>query len=166
MERVNYTAIVRKPWFVERVERRMKTKSFRITAVLFDFDGTLTKPEALDFPAFKKSIGCPKDQPVLEFIEALTDPEDRNRAFAELDRFEMKGAENAEPRKGAEDLISFLKTSGLRMGIISRNNRRSIDRAFQNFDAIGPADFDVILSRMIRCRRNRTPKGCCWRQRP
>ena len=47
----------------------------RISAVLFDFDGTLTKPGALNFSQFKKSIGCPVDRPILEFIESrLPDP--------------------------------------------------------------------------------------------
>ena len=40
-------------------------------AVLFDFDGTLTKPESLNLSLVKKEIGCPADQYVLEFINRL-----------------------------------------------------------------------------------------------
>ena len=47
--------------------------AYRINAVLFDFDGTLSKPGTLDFPRLKKEIGCPPDDPVLEFIENLHD---------------------------------------------------------------------------------------------
>jgi len=32
-------------------------RSFYIKAVLFDFDGTLTKPGALNFPRLKETIG-------------------------------------------------------------------------------------------------------------
>ena len=53
----------------------MSYKPFLIKAVIFDFDGTLTKPGTLDFPSFKKSLGCPVDQPTLEYIENLTDPD-------------------------------------------------------------------------------------------
>jgi HAD superfamily hydrolase (TIGR01509 family) len=118
-----------------------------IKAVLFDFDGTLTKPGALDFPAFKKSVGCPADRPVLEFIERLSNPEERSDALAELDRFEIEGAASAEPNVGAEDLISYLKSKRIHIGIISRNSRLAIDRALQNFAGIGSPDFDLIISR-------------------
>jgi hypothetical protein len=33
--------------------------------VLFDFDGTLTHPGALDFAAIKREVGCPADRFVL-----------------------------------------------------------------------------------------------------
>ena len=49
----------------------MINKPFCIKAVLFDFDGTLTQPGALNFPLLKETIGCPADIPVLEFIENL-----------------------------------------------------------------------------------------------
>ena len=75
----------------------MAYKNSRVKAVLFDFDGTLTKPEALDFPAFKKSVGCPVDQPVLEFIQDLSDPDERNEAFEKLALFETEGAAKTEP---------------------------------------------------------------------
>ena len=51
----------------------MKNKPYRIDAVLFDFDGTLTQPGALDFPALKRDIGCPQGIPVLEFMAGLKD---------------------------------------------------------------------------------------------
>ena len=37
--------------------------------VLFDFDGTLTQPGAIDFLAIKREIGCPKDTAILEYID-------------------------------------------------------------------------------------------------
>ena len=50
-------------------------KPYRISAVLFDFDGTLTKPDALDFSVIKKTLGCPEEIPALEFIESIPDPQ-------------------------------------------------------------------------------------------
>ena len=46
-------------------------RSFRLRAVVFDFDGTLTRPGALDFPGIKREVGCPPDSFLLEWIEAL-----------------------------------------------------------------------------------------------
>jgi HAD superfamily hydrolase (TIGR01509 family) len=137
----------------------METNTSPIKAVLFDFDGTLTKPEALDFPAFKKSIGCPMDQPVLEFIQRLSDPNERSKALEELDRFEMEGAANTEPNDGAEDLILYLRSKGIRIGIISRNSRLSIERAFDNFQSVGPLDFDLIISRDEPIEPKPNPEG-------
>jgi len=37
----------------------MINRPFDIKAVLFDFDGTLTKPGALDFPLLKKNYWLP-----------------------------------------------------------------------------------------------------------
>ena len=66
-----------------RLKEMMINKPFRIKAVLFDFDGTLTKPGALNFSLLKETIGCPADLPVLEFIESLPVPEHRKEACHE-----------------------------------------------------------------------------------
>ena len=47
--------------------RRSGARPFRLRAVLFDFDGTLTRPGALDFAAIKRQVGCPPDRFVLEW---------------------------------------------------------------------------------------------------
>jgi HAD superfamily hydrolase (TIGR01549 family) len=118
-----------------------------IRAVLFDFDGTLTHPGALDFAVIRKAIGCPAGQPVLEFIDAITDPDRRVWCHEELDRFEAAAAADSRPNEGAEDLIRYLREKDLKVGILSRNSRIAIDTAMENFTAVGPADFDAIISR-------------------
>ena len=122
-------------------------KPFRIKAVLFDFDGTLTKPGALDFPLLKETIGCPNDIPVLEFIEGLPTPLEREEILSVLERFEINAASNSEANHGAEELIHYLRSKGLGIGIITRNSLLSIERALQNFKNIDISDFDVIISR-------------------
>ena len=125
----------------------MNNKGFCIKAVLFDFDGTLTKPGALDFPLIKQAIGCPDDIPILEYIESLKDSNPREKALSVLDRFEIEAATDSEPNSGAEELIPYLRSKGLRVGIISRNSYQSIERALKNFKTIGVSDFDLIISR-------------------
>ncbi|MEW5908972.1 MAG: HAD family hydrolase, partial [Thermodesulfobacteriota bacterium] len=125
----------------------MKSKTPQINAILFDFDGTLTKPGALCFPEIKNALGCPLSTPILEFIEGLENPHDQESARKMLNGFEMKAASLSEPNPGAEELIRYLKTKGIFIGIITRNSIRSIDRAFQNFREIRPDDFDIIVSR-------------------
>ncbi|MBN2469054.1 MAG: HAD-IA family hydrolase [Deltaproteobacteria bacterium] len=127
----------------------MKTPraSFSVKAVLFDFDGTLTAPGALDFSAIKQALGCPAHKPVLEFIESLTDYREQERAFFQLEHFEMSAAANAQPNRGAEELIQYLRAQDVRVGIISRNSRQAIHRSLQNFTGVTPSDFDVIIAR-------------------
>ncbi len=55
-------------------------KPFCIHAVLFDFDGTLTRPHGFDWVKIKAAVGCPDNEPVLEFIENMTDAEKKRIA--------------------------------------------------------------------------------------
>lgn len=122
-------------------------RSFYIKAVLFDFDGTLTKPGALNFPRLKKTIGCPADVPVLEFIEDLPTLSQRNDALKELECFEKEAAVNSKPNIGAQKLIHFLRSKSIGIGVITRNTLSSVERALQNFNDIDISHFDVIISR-------------------
>jgi hydrogenase expression/formation protein HypE len=122
-------------------------QSFYIKAVLFDFDGTLTKPGALNFPRLKKTIGCPADVPVLEFIEDLPTLSQRNDALKELECFEKEAAVNSKPNIGAQKLIHFLRSKSIGIGVITRNTLSSVERALQNFNDIDMSHFDVIISR-------------------
>lgn len=124
-----------------------QNKPYRIDAVLFDFDGTLTQPGALDFPAFKRDIGCPQELPVLEFMAGLEDEGRRREITRRLDEFEIQGALSSRPNAGAQRLIRAIKKAGLPVGILTRNSRASTLRALENFDDVGASDIDVIVTR-------------------
>ena len=118
-----------------------------IKAILFDFDGTLTEPDSLDFAAIRRAIGCPEGQPILEYMETIPSPSSRKDACDILDRFEAEAAGRSRPNAGAEELIEFIRSRGLRLGIITRNSIASVRRALDNFSRVTSSDFDVILSR-------------------
>lgn len=118
--------------------------SFRL--VIFDFDGTLTAPSALDFSLIRKALRCPPNKPVLEFIDELPDGE-RTQAAKTLLRFEMDAAARSVPNPGAEELVLRLKSWGLRLVIITRNESAPVARAFKNFRHTTMDDFDLIISR-------------------
>jgi len=132
---------------IEAEEETMIERSYLIKAVLFDFDGTLSKPGALDFPRLKKEIGCPPDVPVLEFIEGLPVPRQQERFLSVLEQFEMAAAVRSEPNPGAEDLIAYLRARKIGVGLITRNRLLCIQRALENFNALDISDFDVVISR-------------------
>lgn len=122
-------------------------KPYRLSAVLFDFDGTLTQPGALDFSVIKKEVGCPQDKPVLEYIESISDPQIKSQYFEALDRFESQGAADSRPNPGAEDLIRMIQTKKIPLGLITRNSMISIRTALKNFNNLSLDDFDVVITR-------------------
>ena len=137
----------------------MKNKPFCIKAVLFDFDGTLTKPGALNFSFVNKSLKCPDGEPVLEFIESLPSSEQQQEAFSKLEHFEMDAARISEPNPGAEALISYLLSKRLCIGIITRNTLASVKCALENFQSITASDFDLIISRDDSIKPKPHPDG-------
>lgn len=117
-----------------------------IRGVLFDLDGTLTRPGALDFPAIKRKMGCPENLPILEFLETV-EPFGRSRLEAVLEAAELEAAAVAEPNHGAEACIRSLRNVSLPLGIITRNCRSSVDVTLTRLGNISRDDFSVIVSR-------------------
>lgn len=122
-------------------------RPFRLRAVLFDFDGTLTHPGALDFPAIKREVGCPPDQYVLEWILSLPPGATRDAATSALERFELAAADASAPNAGAEELVHWLRAQGLAVGVLTRNGLSAVDRALAGFASLGLDDFDVVVTR-------------------
>ncbi len=132
---------------VQGVSEPMTDQPYCIDAVLFDFDGTLTRPGSLDFSKIKRAIGCPPDTPVLEYLDSVEDENRRRKMVRQLDRFELAGADDSRPNDGAEALVAAIKKAGLPVGVLTRNSRASIVRALENFTAVGMADIDVLVTR-------------------
>jgi HAD superfamily hydrolase (TIGR01509 family) len=135
----------------------MVGRPYRIRAVLFDFDGTLTRPGALDFPAIREALGCPAGEPILEFIDSVRDDAERARLVAILDRFEAEAALVAEPAEGAEAIVHDLRAAGIPVGIVSRNSRSAIELSLRNFLGLKLDDFDVVASREVPGRPKPAP---------
>jgi hydrogenase expression/formation protein HypE len=137
----------------------MKLEGLGIKAVLFDFDGTLTKPGAIDFSMIRKALGCPMGIPILEYIDTMVSPEEKRKITATLNDLEMQAASVSKPNMDAEQIVMYLKGRGLAVGIISRNSLVSIQRSLRNFERIGPADFDLIVSRDLPVKPKPHPDG-------
>jgi hydrogenase expression/formation protein HypE len=130
-----------------------------IRAVLFDFDGTLTRPGAINFAELKRLLACPPETAILEYIEALEPAARREEAFRTLETVELEAARRSLPNDGAEDLVRFLADRGVGRGIISRNGRASIEEAMKSFGRISLEDFAVVLSRESSGRPKPNPDG-------
>ncbi len=96
----------------------------QVEAVLFDMDGTLTRP-VLDFDRIKQAMGCPRDETILEWLATLP-PAEQVRLEQILIDFEIEAARNAIAAAGATDLIDWLYDRDYRQGIITRNCHQAV----------------------------------------
>ena len=97
-----------------------------LRGVIFDMDGTLTKPN-LDFGEMYRRCGIDPAQDILESIAQMPHREDQERAFAIIEEIEEEGRRTLELMKGAKELISWLDSNGIPMAIVTRNTKRTTD---------------------------------------
>ena len=97
-----------------------------VGAVIFDLDGTLTKPY-FDFDAIRREIGLPTEPKttILEALEQMT-AQQRARAKEILHRHEENGAQASELREGAREVVAAIRKRSIPVGILTRNSRRSV----------------------------------------
>ncbi|MFP4566874.1 MAG: HAD-IA family hydrolase, partial [Spirochaetaceae bacterium] len=119
----------------------------RIDAVLFDFDGTLTRPGVLDFDLIRREIGCPPGEGILRFIQSRQTAAEREEAEEILLAHERHAAAESVPNQAAEETVRELHRAGLRIAILTRNTRESVERAFENFAHLRPDSFDLVITR-------------------
>ncbi len=130
-----------------------------VRAVLFDFDGTLTSPGKFDFNALRSEMGFPPGVSILDHLASLGPGGERERAERILEDAEARVAAESIPRPGAEDYIQELRARGVHIGIITRNSRRSVLRALENFLRLEARDFEIIVSRDDSVRYKPHPDG-------
>jgi HAD superfamily hydrolase (TIGR01509 family) len=119
----------------------------RIDAVLFDFDGTLTRPGVLDFTQIRSEMGCPPEEGILRFIASRESEEEREQAEEILLAHERRAAAESQPNEAAEETVRELHSRGLRVAILTRNTRASVSRAFENFSELRADWFELVITR-------------------
>lgn len=94
-------------------------------AVVFDLDGTLTRPW-FDFDAIRREIGLPTEPrtPILEAMQDMT-PERRARTEAILLREEASGADESELWDDALEVLTAIRSASIPTALLTRNSRRS-----------------------------------------
>ena len=117
-----------------------------VSAVLFDFDGTLTAQGAIDFAAMRSAVGVPDGSFILEHLDGLASSV-RTDALVTVERFEREAAERSFPNDGAEGSIAALRDLGILLAIVTRNGRAAILRALENFSTVTADDFGAIVTR-------------------
>jgi len=92
----------------------------KIKTVIFDLDGTITKP-FFDFDSIRKEIGMDANGgPILEAMEKMTDPQ-RLRTQTILKKHEEKAVRESTLNSGAREALDELRKNSISIGILTRN---------------------------------------------
>lgn len=93
-----------------------------VKAVIFDLDGTITRPY-FDFDAIRQEMGLARDSgPVLESMEKMTLVQ-RRQAEQILHFYEERAIKESELNSGARETLQRLREAGIGIGILTRNRR-------------------------------------------
>jgi len=109
-----------------------KFRSYRIKedvlGVIFDMDGTLTEPGAIDFNAMYQRCKFSRvNGDILSQVNALADPEMRAKANEVIIDEEMKGCQRMVLRADLDNTLRRLSQRRLRTAISTRNCRQAYD---------------------------------------
>ena len=113
---------------------------FPFRALVFDMDGTLTRP-TLDFSAMRKEIGIAGGDLAHE-IERLP-PADNRKAWAVIERHEEEALARMELQEGGQEFVAQCRQQEIKLGIVTRNKRRSVDHLCQKY----ALTFDAVITR-------------------
>ena len=117
----------------------------RILGVIFDMDGTLTLPGAIDFAAMRSRVGAPRGVDVLEHIATHEDADERARLHSILEDEEETGFRRQELMPDARTALDALVLRGLRLAVLTRNNENVMARTLAMLER--PGMFSPTLSR-------------------
>jgi len=113
-----------------------------VKAVIFDLDGTITRPY-FDFDAIREEIGLARDSgPLLESMEKMN-PQLRRKAEKILYNHEEKAVIESKLNAGAEQTLSALRAAGIHIGILTRNKRGNAYAIAQKHKL----KFDAVIGR-------------------
>jgi len=112
-----------------------------LEGVIFDLDGTITKPY-IDFPALKREIGISPNKLILEHLATLEGAE-LERATRILERCELEAAENSELNDHFREVWSYLKRQGIKTAILTRNSRTCVEIVLRKHHL----SFDLVVAR-------------------
>ena len=115
---------------------------------VFDMDGTLTLG-IHDFEAIRAELALPVGEPILESLAKLEqiDPAEAAAKHRRLDEIELEVARKSSAQAGAGDLLEWLRSHHIPIGILTRNSKPV---AYETLKACDLLDFfksDHILSR-------------------
>ncbi|ODV83737.1 hypothetical protein CANARDRAFT_9301 [[Candida] arabinofermentans NRRL YB-2248] len=100
----------------------LNSKEIPILGIVFDMDGTLTKPQTYMFKEMREALGIVgKPIDILDKLSSITDPEEKEISELKIKKIEEDTMLKMEPQEGLLDMLEFLKSEKLKFTICTRN---------------------------------------------
>jgi beta-phosphoglucomutase-like phosphatase (HAD superfamily) len=117
-----------------------------LRGVIFDMDGTLTKPN-LDFTEMYRRCGVDPKEDILAAIAAMP-PAERAAAHAVVEEMEAEGRRTLELMPGAVQLARWLEAHGVPTAMVTRNTAATVAHLHTAFwEPAGLPAFSPAVSR-------------------
>jgi len=119
-----------------------------VKAVVFDLDGTLTLPGALDLKRLRDITSVPPGEDIVPYLrrQHADDPAALQRAMRDIDEEERKAFNPPKVRAGVKECLQELQKRGLRLAILTRNSPCCVSD-FMSFLGLEPGTFAQIITR-------------------
>ncbi|EGD78618.1 hypothetical protein PTSG_01596 [Salpingoeca rosetta] len=100
-----------------------------LLGVIFDLDGTLTRPHAIDFARMRARIGVPSSYTsILKYVNTLESEEARTKALDIVLEEEEAGLDRMQLNTGFDAVFSTMRDLQLRGAICTRNTESALER--------------------------------------
>ena len=113
-----------------------------IKGVIFDLDGTLVE-SSLDFTKMRIDVGCPQDQDILTYVDAIACNETKANAHNAILQHELDDAQNAKWLPIGKAMVEKVQAHNLPMAIVTRNCRQATSIKLANNNI----PIDYVLTR-------------------
>jgi HAD superfamily hydrolase (TIGR01509 family) len=127
------------------MKRALTTETASRSHWVFDLDGTLTLA-VHDFAAIRRELAIPEGADILGHLDSLP-PRHAQPLHDRLQEIELELAGLTQAAEGALALLQVLRTSGVQMGVLTRNTR---ENALRTLELVGLGGFfvpDHVLGR-------------------
>ncbi|CAF0722194.1 unnamed protein product [Didymodactylos carnosus] len=120
--------------------------SSRIRGVIFDMDGTLTRPGAIDFARMRERCGIKPGGDIIEFVNNQSEPlrSKLNEILIEEEEFGLK---RMELMPDIKQLFDYLIENNINRALLTRNNDTIMNRTVELMNYAKQEPFSVMLSR-------------------
>jgi HAD superfamily hydrolase (TIGR01549 family) len=112
-----------------------------INAIIFDMDGTITKPR-IDWKTLRERIGAPPDRTIIDHIASL-EATAAERASRILMETEMEACLHSELNDGVCEMLVYLREQRIRTALVTNNHSEAVQVVLKRHGLV----FDVVLSR-------------------
>ena len=99
-----------------------------VAGIIFDLDGTLTKPGAIDFKTLysRLNLEAIPNYDIIERVNGITDDAERQRLWDIVDDEELKAESRMELQPDLLEAMEQLEKNRIRVSVATRNNMRGV----------------------------------------